>query len=294
MNNPDYDSIYEDLKNEYYNSFVNEYLEFEMKYDFKDKAVEDFRKLVKPILHPYTDIIVNNTLYFDQFKKRIEQKMNDCFERFKNPVKKMIEYELTKIIIAFKNQKELELSNDRIIQSFDYIYFDNFTELDAVKLIAKIKAHEKFHDYLNERIKLSYYNVNFQDNLNQDIGKLEKDKVEPIILDGSYTESIIKKLYKLLFDYMLIDAEEGDFLNHFKLQSSYNMIIWKGVEVEISYLFNLIRPKNKHIYILIKNHFLNNKGEYFDNKQLSSVYSGKSPTARIETVCEELKKFKNQ
>jgi hypothetical protein len=247
MNMPDYDSIYEKLKNEYYNSFVNEYLKFETEYDIKDKAVEDFRRIVKPILHQYTDIIVNNTLYFDQFKSRIEEKMNYCFERFKNPVKKMIENELPKIIIDFKKQKELELSNDRIIPSFDYHYFDTFTELDAVKLIAKIKAHDRFHDYLNERIKLSYYNENIPDNLNQDIGKLEKEIIEPIILDSSYTESIIKKIYKLLFDYKLIDVEEGDFLNHFHVQRSYNMIIWKGVEVEISYLFNKIIPKNKHI-----------------------------------------------
>jgi hypothetical protein len=215
------------LKNENFRSFVDEYLEFEKEYLFKEKAVEDYRKFVKPILHNYNDLVVNNTLYFDQFKSKIVSKMNDSIERFKSPINRMIDVDLPQLITDFKIQREIELGNSNLNPSFDYEYYDNFIEMDAVKLIALTKAYEEFQDFLNLRCK--------------DISSGQKNVFVSGIKLKNHSTLYIEELYKQLYDNDLIFVEEEEFKNHFVDKMIQKRMLWNEKAPALIFLIVNIR-----------------------------------------------------
>ena len=83
-NNPD--TLFQQLRSEKLNSLQEEYLNFEKGYLNKEVAIDDYLIIAKKQELSLTEIVINNTLYFDDFKREIENKMIYSYERYANPI----------------------------------------------------------------------------------------------------------------------------------------------------------------------------------------------------------------
>lgn len=281
------DELFEVLRTDKYDTLKKDYLEFETNYKNPIKAVEDYTKKTKIEELALTEIEVKGTIYFDDFKKDIESKINFSNERFNNPISYTIKNFLPEIIKRYKEQKEYNISRNHEPR-FDYEYYDNFEEINAIELYANIKAYEEFANYLfNKHADLYNKATSLQGANNQNV------RVNGIILRYNNTMQFIKELHKQLYERGLINVDLKEFETHFEESMELNRMKWNGKAPEIIYLFEFLNIKSQSVYDVIVNHFFNQKGNTFKRKTLHSAKEKmSSKQINIMQIINNLKKIK--
>jgi len=287
MQENNYDKLFMALRKNKYETLTKDYLEFESNYKNPIKAVEDYTKKAKKAELALTEIEINDNLYFDDFKKDIEGKMNFSYERFNNPSTYMIKHFLPEIIERYKEQKEYNISKNQDTR-FDYKYYDNFEEVNAVKLFANIKAYEEFADYLVNRHADLYNQASSLQGANN-----QRIRVNGIILRYNNNGLFIKELHKQLYNKGLINVDLQEFETHFVESMELNRMKWNGKAPEIIYLFEFLNIKSQTIYDVIVNHFFTQKGNPFKRKTLHSAKDKmSSKQINIMQIVNNLKKIR--
>ena len=153
-----------------------------------------------------------------------------------------------------------------------------FENINLNKTVSDIYT-EILANFIHERLnilspKLKQYKKKVKDNLKIEDVEISKDI--PLIKQNFNPEQqtqVIQLLFEILIP-EFIDTTYLQFERHFiSKRSKLKKLVWKGKEVEIAHLFQSL--KNKKIIItqqqnvLIEHHFLNNKGEPFNFRQLS-------------------------
>lgn len=100
-----------------------------------------------------------------------------------------------------------------------------------------------------------------------------KNSIKGIQLNYEDPKYILNKLYETLYlDGIDIDFDE--FSKHFSDDYEHiKPIKWLLTQAAFVYLFNNIKIRTDHKWKLLSQHFINSKGNQFDNKQLCNVVS---------------------
>jgi hypothetical protein len=150
METNDFDKLFEELKAQKFSALEKEFNIFQSIYKTEFKAAKAFSIDIIRREKSLTEILINNGLYFDEFKYEIKNKLDYSFDNFKEPCAYMIYEFLPQIIEDFKKKKEDDIL--RITKgfrlTFDHEYFDNFKDIDAIELYSEIQACRKFNDHL--------------------------------------------------------------------------------------------------------------------------------------------------
>lgn len=290
-----YDKEFEGKKNLKLEFLKDEYLKFSNNYKDKVIATEDYLKKATKDGLALLEFEMNNSLYFDDFKIDIESKMNYVYDRFENPIQYVIKNDLAQILQKYKEQKEYNISRKQDTR-FDYLFFDNFTEKDAIELFANIKAYEEFKEYLNN---ILYPNESSEKNntVIKGITNHNKKRVPPIVLNYKNQKEVKNLLYEELRFFKLIDIEKDDFMKHFENNEDnfYNKIIWYGKKVELLYLFQEIKTSDATPYKIIINHFVKENNQVFKSQNLrQSLNKLKDRIQNEKTIYAKAIKFGNK
>ncbi len=111
-----------------------------------------------------------------------------------------------------------------------------------------------------------------------------------------YTDNlkVINVLYNKLYQENLINIEKEDFILHFFENVKSKKMQWLGSEAEFVHLFSKLKLVNDNLYISLVNHFVNNKGNSFNNKQLSVTFTKLLDSYNIiDNILSDINKFKS-
>ena len=168
-----------------------------------------------------------------------------------------------------------------------------FENINLSKTVSDIYI-EILNSFIKERIsilspRMKQYRKKIRKNIKVEAEELSKD-IPLIKINYKQEQQIL--VIQFLYDNLVPDFVDTTYLQferHFiTKRSKLKKLVWKGKEAEIAHLFWSL--KNKKIIqiekqnVLIEHHFLNNKGESFNHRQLSVSHS----KTRIESFPEIL------
>ena len=267
---------------------IKKQLKFSEKFDCVEKAIQHCQKERQ---REYIEIIdFPNSSHYDDFKMDIISAFEKEYNT-PNGISLVIANDLEKII---KNYNEIIDRNTKRDHEprFDYEFFNNFTNITAIKLFSEYKAYEEYEVYLNDehsnahRRKNSLADkVSFQKNINKknsinglltnesDVNKNDKVQNNHIKLKYKNNNNVIETLYSELHEYECIDIHALDFYGHFINEIKCPKIRWNRDYVELIYLIHRLQTKDESPHNIIINHFLKKDGEEFEANTLHAAYS---------------------
>lgn len=185
---------------------------------------------------------------------------------------------------------------ERIEDEFYYEEYFSRYEQGVINLLLEI---ENCFDDECESMKLRL--IRMKRKIDTSLSKLQKSKDEELsfrfkrksqfLLNSNIPKGyFIECLYKKLLENKLISDDFKNFEQHFNIDWEYK-IQWLGTELQLSNLIYLLieekylDPETKTFrHKLVCAHFINKKGNEFQEKQLSSVFAEKRDTIPNDDV----------